>query len=214
MDMGAPGLQSWLSWSQREKFISFRSFRILLTICRQIMFKLFHDTATYPLMLLFNVLLCVLLLWDTKSMGAAFPLQQEARDKSWRRQMQERGRKKAHFGGKWMSWSGLWRIVSRGRDPMLKQGKNVRSPPTVDKRAAETMRDELITTCIPHTCQDIFCRSFWMDYFSWVSGGPVLQTLTSAQCLWHTDSSAGRNMTACVGKSFSIPSVRFLSGNR
>lgn len=96
--MGAPGLQSWLGWSQREKFLSPSSFRILLTVSRQMIFGLFHDTATHLLILLFNVLLWVLLLWDTESREEEFPLQQEARDKSWRKQMQERGRKKAHFG--------------------------------------------------------------------------------------------------------------------
>lgn len=115
---------------------------------------------------------------------------------------------------KWMNCSGLCRIISCGRDLVLEKGKNVRSPPSVDKRAAETSGDELITTCIPCTCREIFCRSFGKDHFSWVSGGPVLQSLTSAQCLWHTGSSAASNMTACVGKGFSIPSLRFLSGNR
>lgn len=51
-----------------------------------------------------------------------------------------------------MSWSGLCRIVSCERDLMLEQGRSARSPPAVDKIAAETMCDELITTCIPHTC--------------------------------------------------------------
>ena len=37
-----------------------------------------------------------------------------------------------------LSWRNSWRADPRGRDPMLEQGKSVRSPPPVEG-AAETM---------------------------------------------------------------------------
>ena len=51
--------------------------------------------------------------------------------------------------GKDSCWRSLWRAVSRGRDPMLEQGKSVRSPPPEKEGAAETMCDELTETPIP-----------------------------------------------------------------
>ncbi|GAB0186735.1 AN1-type zinc finger protein 5-like [Grus japonensis] len=52
--------------------------------------------------------------------------------------------------GKDSRWRSLWRTVSRGRDPMLEQGKSVRSPPPEEEGAAETACDELTTTPVPH----------------------------------------------------------------
>jgi len=50
----------------------------------------------------------------------------------------------------------LWRTVSQGRDPALKQGKSVRSHPPEEEGAAETTCDELFTTPIP--CLPVLLR--------------------------------------------------------
>ena len=51
--------------------------------------------------------------------------------------------------GKDPHWRSLWRTVSHGRDPMLEQGKSVRSPAPEEEGAAETRCDGLIVTPIP-----------------------------------------------------------------
>jgi len=48
-----------------------------------------------------------------------------------------------------LTWTSLWRTVSRERDPTLEQGQSVRSLPPEVKGAAETMCDQLTTTPIP-----------------------------------------------------------------
>lgn len=52
--------------------------------------------------------------------------------------------------GKDSHWKILWGTFSCGRGPTLEHGRSVRSPPHVEKGAAEAACDELTTALIPH----------------------------------------------------------------
>ena len=51
-----------------------------------------------------------------------------------------------------LSWRNSWRTDPRERDPMLEQGKSVRSPPHEEEEGAAETCDELTTTPIPVPC--------------------------------------------------------------
>ena len=51
-----------------------------------------------------------------------------------------------------LSWRNSWRADPHERDPMLEQGKSVRSPPPEEEGEVETMWDELTATPIPAPC--------------------------------------------------------------
>ena len=52
--------------------------------------------------------------------------------------------------GKDSGWRSSWRTVFHGRDPVLEQGKSVRSPSPEEEGTAETTCDELTAAPMPH----------------------------------------------------------------
>lgn len=112
------------------------------------MVTLFHDMAIYLLVLLFNVLLYVLLLWDTKSRGKHFLCSQ----KKGINHEEREGKEEGSFWGEINVLEWIVQDCLLWEGPHAEQGKSVRTPPLVDKRGAETTCDELITTCAPCAC--------------------------------------------------------------
>jgi len=61
--------------------------------------------------------------------------------------------------GKYSRLRSLWRSATCGRDPVLEQGKSVKSPPSEKEGVTETMSDKLTATPIPCPLMPFGARS-------------------------------------------------------